>query len=93
MKHRPHEAKSTPRVVIDWQPNGSHRVYADAGVIVYAHSAHTPDDQLYRYTPEAVPEDWLKEEAGFRGDGSKAEQRLHSLLLQFVDFPSDGREV
>lgn len=75
------EAKQLPCVVIDRDEAGNHCVFADPGVVVFSRSAYIPDDALYRYSPSEIPEGWLDRPAGFRGDGSAAEERA----LAFVE--------
>lgn len=69
------EAGGRPCVIIDRDADGNHRVYADPSVVVFSRSADIQDDPLYRYTPSDIPEGWLDRPAGFKGDGSAAEER------------------
>jgi len=73
------EASKLPCVVIDRDPDGNDFVYADSGVVVFSRIAHIPQDPLYRYTPLPIPGGWLDQPAGFLGDGSDAEKRLHII--------------
>ncbi|MEL6286632.1 MAG: hypothetical protein AAFQ18_10515 [Pseudomonadota bacterium] len=78
-----------PRVVIDWDDRGNHRVFADPGVVIYDRATHLPDDALYRYAPPPIPSGWTDGVAGYKGDGSKAEQRLVGLVSEHA--PREGK--
>ena len=62
-----------PRVLIDWKENGDFTVYADGEVEVFSRSEHIPDDMLYRFSPDPIPEGWLDGPFGYIGDGSLAD--------------------
>jgi len=73
------------RVIIDCEPSGLFGVYADPGLEVICRSAHIPDDELYRYGHQPIPEEWLVgKPVGSRGDGSDAERdaELHAEALR-----------
>ena len=64
----------TPRVVIDFRPNGDFSIYSDPEIEVICRSAHTPEDALYRYGSHPIPEEWLRDKRfGVQGDGSEAD--------------------
>ena len=84
-KSNKHEAK-TPSVVIDWQPDGFHAVYADPNVKVYARCSYIPDDLHYRYFPISIPAGWLDVLAGYDGDGSISDLRARAMGDHFIRF-------
>jgi hypothetical protein len=69
-----------PRVVIDFEANGSFFIYSDPEVEVICRHTHCPDDELYRYGHHPIPEEWLQgKPVGFLGDGSEADKQVQLL--------------
>ena len=65
------------RVVIDFQKNGNFTIYSDPQIEVICRSAHTPENELYRYGSHPIPEEWLEgKRLGFKDDGSKTDRPM-----------------
>ena len=68
------------RVIIDADFRGIVAIFGDPGIEVFWRSAHTPDDEIYRFAPRPIPEEWLAgKPIGHRFDGSDAEKRAELI--------------
>ena len=58
------------------QEDGDLFIYSDPEVEVICRSAHTPEDELYRYGSHPIPEEWVNgKRFGLKGDGTEEDRK------------------
>lgn len=75
------------RVVIRFDEGGGFAVYADDGVEVFTVCDFTPEDRVYRMSPEPVPEGMIGDGVGHKDDGSPASVRAQAALAKIEGRP------
>ena len=74
------DKSNKPRVVFNFKENGDFFIYSDPEVEVICRQVHPPGDELYRYGPHPIPEEWLRgKRFGFKGDGTEEDRKAQLI--------------
>ena len=76
-----------PRVVFHIDETGGVQVYQDEGVDVFCVSELAPNDRVYRYSPDPIPDEMLDGEVGHYADGSAAHARVTRAVKEAYGIP------